>query len=660
MRHGPSAAPVQARHSVPGWLRHAVRSRTSSPDRAAMARAAAGLGGPVAAGLLCGRGELGTLVAFGAFPVILADQGGPYRQRLVRMGPQPLGNAAGCYAGSLLAGHGWTLVVVLTLLAVAAGAVSRIGPVTSVLAMNTLVSVIIWSGIGSPEPARVTALLLLAGGMIVVILALVGRPLHGSGPERRLVAGVYAAVADALEAEGREATMAAVARARALFHRAYEEVVRHRPRAPRPGGEVHRIIQALNGCPPLLEAAAAPGRSAYAPLVREIARAVDANHPYRPPAHRPAAGGPAERAVDRAVREAFAATGPGRPTTPHTSHLGMPGDAWSLRGDAARIRRTLGSSPSWAYAARSGLCIGIAACFSRLPALERAYWIPLTVAFVLKPDLGSVFVRALLRALGTAAGVLLAAAVIAALPRGWPDAAVLAVLGAALSLGVIRNYAWQTCFLTTAILLLTERLTHTGLPGLAPVRMQETAIGCAVVLVFGYLLRPPRRDLELRTAAAGAYDAAADYLLLLSSAEEAGNTAERARRRRAMNATAGRAHAVLDQMLAEPPVRPRTEALAAVVAHTARTADAVTGLAARLDGGAPPPDPAASRALAGELRAMAVALRSALPPPAAFRPPDDEVFASLGEAVGQGRSLISVWMSAGGTTRAGKAAGTRP
>ncbi|AJC61510.1 FUSC family protein [Streptomyces sp. 769] len=57
------------------------------------------------------------------------------------------------------------------------------------------------------------------------------------------------------------------------------------------------------------------------------------------------------------------------------------------------------------------------------------------------------------------------------LPRGWADTAVLAILGACLSLGVIRNYAWQTCFPTTAILLLTERLTHAGVPGLVPARL---------------------------------------------------------------------------------------------------------------------------------------------------------------------------------------------
>ncbi|MFG2177394.1 FUSC family protein [Streptomyces abikoensis] len=635
----------QAEHPMSGWLVRAVRSGGDAPSCAAMARAAVGLAGPVAVGLLCGRGEVGSLVAFGSFPAILADQGGPYRKRLVRMGPAPFGNALGCYVGFLLAGHGWTLTVVLTLLAMAVGVVSGIGSVTSAWGTNALVSVIIWSGIRSPVSGPLTAMLLLAGGLIVVVLALVGWPWHRSRPERQAVAGVYAAVADALETRDREAALVAAAHARALFDRAYEEVIRHRTRPPRQGGEAHRIVQALNACPPLLEAAAVPGQSAYAPLVREIARAVASGRPAQPPDRWPPPGGSAGRAVGLAVREAFAATGADRPATPHDGHLGMPDDAWSLRGDAAHIRRTLGSGPSWSYAARSGLCMGIAASLSRLPALERAYWIPLTVAFVLKPDLGSVFVRALLRALGTALAVLLAAAVIAGLPRGWADAVVLAVLGAGLSLGVIRNYAWQTCFLTTAILLLTERLTHADLPTLVPVRMQETAIGCAIVLVFGYLLWPKHRDLTLRTATADAYDAIADYLLLLPRIREAG-TPERARRRRAMRTAISHAHAVLDQMLTEPPVRPRTRALAAVVAHTARTATVITGLAVHLDGGVPPPDPTAVRTLAAELHTLAGALKHARPLPSVPRAAgDDGLLSPVRQALADGRSLITAWTS---------------
>ncbi|AJC61509.1 hypothetical protein GZL_08986 [Streptomyces sp. 769] len=54
------------------------------------------------------------------------------------------------------------------------------------------------------------------------------------------------------------------------------------------------------------------------------------------------------------------------------------------------------------------------------------------------------------------------------------------------------------------------------------------------MLVFGHLLRPRHRDLELRTATADAYDAIAGYLLLLPRIQEAGTT-ERARRHRTVH-----------------------------------------------------------------------------------------------------------------------------
>lgn len=63
-------------------------------------------------------------------------------------------------------------------------------------------------------------------------------------------------------------------------------------------------------------------------------------------------------------------------------------------------------------------------------AVPRSYWVALTITFVMKPDYGSVFSRALLRALGTVAGLVVAAAVLTVVPRGWWDVPVLMVLAA--------------------------------------------------------------------------------------------------------------------------------------------------------------------------------------------------------------------------------------
>ena len=49
-------------------------------------------------------------------------------------------------------------------------------------------------------------------------------------------------------------------------------------------------------------------------------------------------------------------------------------------------------------------CVGVAGFVSEVLPLQRSYWVPLTVAIVLKPDYGSVFARALQRGIGTVVG----------------------------------------------------------------------------------------------------------------------------------------------------------------------------------------------------------------------------------------------------------------
>ncbi|WP_438484214.1 FUSC family protein [Streptomyces sp. S186] len=611
-----------------------------------MTRAAVGLGGPVAVGVMCGRGDLGTLVAFGVFPAILADQVGSYRKRLVRLVPQAFANAAGCLLGTLLAGYGWMLVAVLTALAVMAGAVSRIGSITSTWGMNALVAVVIWSGVPSPEPGWLTALLLLAGSLIVAALALAAWPLRGLAPERGAVAEVYEAIGDTLATRDRDAAEAAAGRARAAFKAAYEMVILHRPRPPRKGGPAGRLVTVLNAASPLLETAHAHSHhpAAHAPehlaMLREVAQAVREGRHAIPPKNLPKPLGPTQQALARGLSEAAAATRTNANGALVNAQLGMPEDAWRLRGDARKIRSVLRSGPSWTYAASLGLCVGIAAALARIPALERSYWIALTVVFVLKPDFGSVFVRALLRALGTALGVLIAAAVIGWLPRSWTDAVVLAALGACLSLGILCNYGWQTAFLTAAILLLTERLTSAGAGALVPVRMQETAIGCAIVLVFGYLLWPEHRGRALRQATADAYEAIAAYLALLPGPTPTGSR-ERALRRRTMHAAIGHAQSVLDQTLAEPPISHRAAHLAPVVAQTGRVAAAVAATMTSVDGGAAPPTPDEVTVHTGELHSLTHWLRGAQPPKTVTPPHEDRPLAPLTAALAETHALLA-------------------
>lgn len=162
-----------------------------------------------------------------------------------------------------------------------------------------------------------------------------------------------------------------------------------------------------------------PLPAAVPDAVRRLADAVDTGSTDAGPLDLPAPEGPAARAVDHAVRHA-ADLVTSKNTDPHrafdTDRLGRPA---VLRVRAFRAARNVVlSGTSWRYGLRLALCIGLAQILVSTVPVPRSYWVALTITFVLKPDFGSVFSRAVQRALGTAVGLVLATVVLAEVPAG--------------------------------------------------------------------------------------------------------------------------------------------------------------------------------------------------------------------------------------------------
>ncbi|MEV6681885.1 FUSC family protein [Streptomyces erythrochromogenes] len=174
----------------------------------------------------------------------------------------------------------------------------------------------------------------------------------------------------------------------------------------------------------------------------------------------------------------------------------------AAEGPVRRFRAFVSSPAPWCYGIRLALCVGLAEALVLLMPYERAYWVPVTVVFVLKPDLGSVFSRALLRAAGTSAGLLAAVAVFAAVPRGWWEVPVLLLLGALLPVLSRRGYGFQTAAITPVILLLSDLGNLEGAE-LVGQLMWDSLIGCAIALVVGHALWPGARRTARDTTAAG-------------------------------------------------------------------------------------------------------------------------------------------------------------
>src|SRR3712207_117127 len=105
----------------------------------------------------------------------------------------------------------------------------------------------------------------------------------------------------------------------------------------------------------------------------------------------------------------------------------------------------------------------------------------------------TLFRSAVQRGAGTLLGVLLGSLLLAVLPG---DAWVLVAMAAAAALlpwARGANFGLFSVFQTPVIILLLD-VALPGGPGLVGARLLDTLIGCAIVLVFGYLLWPQRSE----------------------------------------------------------------------------------------------------------------------------------------------------------------------
>jgi len=178
-----------------------------------------------------------------------------------------------------------------------------------------------------------------------------------------------------------------------------------------------------------------------------------------------------------------------------------------LRVLAGQVRR----GSAGLFAIRLMLCIGMATVLSQALPLQRSYWVPLTVAVVLRPDLGSVFARALQSAAGTVIGAGVGALILASRP---PDQLVviwLALFALALPYGQSRNYGLFTVFFAPLVVLLIDLLGNDGWR-LAQARLIDALIGCGIALVIGYASWPSSWQGSWRPDFADTVGAIADYL----------------------------------------------------------------------------------------------------------------------------------------------------
>jgi uncharacterized membrane protein YccC len=309
------------------------------------------------------------------------------------------------------------------------------------------------------------------------------------------------------------------------------------------------------------------------------------------------------------------------------------------------------------------VCVGVAGVLSEVVPLQRSYWIVLTVAIVLKPDMGSVFARAVQRGLGTVVGAVLGAVIIIVVPYGPWLLLPFAVLAAMLPYGRSRNYGLLATFLTPLVVVLIDLLAPGGW-WLAGSRLVDTVIGCAIVLLIGYAPWPMSWQAHLPAQFAGTIRCVSAYLrealtspqpgepgaapaagsngaapAAAAAGADATSLPDRSRLRRAARRAVSDLRTEFERTMSEPPaVSRRASAWWPALVGLDEVMDAVTATAVAISHGASAPSPDAVRQVASALDAVADAVQAGaapsrppgLPPDEPLRPVTEAVKAVLG------------------------------
>lgn len=623
--------------SPPQWIVQLASAQDRTVPWRDMVRAALSVGVPLGVGYATGNLALSLLVAIGTLPGMFADRGGPLGDRYKRGVLGLLGAVSGLLLGHVFVGAGPSAILAVAVLSLFAGLISPISAATSFASLQLLVYIAIGSGFVVPLPLYEFPLLLLAGGAWAMTLSTVQVLIEGmSSPQRDAVVAVYTAIADLLRASGSDEAAEARQKLTTALNGAYDVVVGARSRSHGRDSHLRWLGNMLSAAMGVAEAAVAVAHASLPPPQKEIdaisalASAIESGG--SPPA---SIAHPANEPLQlRALRHAIA----------HASkQLRHEPEGGTERGSLhQRVSHaveatvdTIAARGNWMYALRVTLCMTAAEAVREVVPIDRPYWILLTVAIVVKPDMGSVFARAIQRGAGTIVGVFLGAALLAFVPMGPPILVSVTTLAALLPLAMRRNYGLLAIFITPLALMLID-LAIGGGGSILLARLEATVIGCAIVLVLGYLFWPETWRSRVSSRVAESIASITTYLDAAFGSDEA----ERTARRRAVYRGLSEVRTELQRMLSEPP--PFNRQAAAwwpVVQGLERITDAITEASVSVRQGASYPSPHDQKILTESLDHLSVALRDGRSP-SPMPEISDPVLSGVGDEIAGLRNLV--------------------
>jgi len=624
-----AARPADA--SLPAWLAEMVRPSRDPVPWGAMIRAALALCGPLAVGLTIGNPQRGVLVALGGLLVVVVDRGGPYPARVRRIVTVALaGGGVGLVTGGLIHGRGWITVTALVAVAGISALLSVAGSTASAAGLQLLVYVTLGTGpLGTVRPWWEPPGLLLAGAAWAVLLLIPGWLLAPLAAEQRSTAAAYRALAAMLRAIGTSRASEERQGVVSALNAAYDDLAARRAAADGRDPQQVRLAALLGQTHPLAEAATTLAQEGNRPPsdVTNMIDAIADTIQYATPApDLPPylARTPGARALRAALPGVLAAAS-GRRQEAGPARSPGPGLGERINDVIGDI---LGGRLAGLFAIRLMVSVGVAAVISEDLDVQRSYWVVLTVALVLRPDFGSVFVRAVQRGAGTIVGAVAGAVILAAVPYGPFLLIPCAVLAPLLPYGRIRNFGLFSIFLTPLVVVLIDLLARTGWT-LAENRLMDTLLGCAIALLVGYAPWPMSWHAHLP----GQFATAIDSVGLYAQRALLTGSPGRSRLRRQTHRALSDLRTEFQRTMAEPPSVSRRAAIWwPALAGLENVMDKVTATAVGTDLGAGRPSPGGVGQLVAALAEVSRAVRAGQRP-AVLPLPDEELLRPVADAV---------------------------
>ncbi len=658
-----------------------------------------GFGLILAAGIALGDIPAALIAGIGALNVSYSDSHDPYLQRARRMLAACALVGLAVFAGAVCGNHHLLAVPVAGAWAFAAGMLVALSTTAADLGIMSLVTLVVFAAKPlPPESAALSGLLAASGGLLETALALAFWPTRRYAPERRALSALYAELArvatappDVQEAPPAstqsvqaQSALASLAGDHSIDGERYRMLLsqaertrlglfalgRQRMRVARetPDGAAGallehyldiaaRVTQAIGDA---LLAPQAPEAPESAATQLEVLESLAEELRALLPEEKPSTAGMLQDArlqmdaIAGQLRSAWelaaAATVPGL-TAFARQEVHKP---WRLRlgGTLATLRANLSlRSAACRHAIRLAVCVAAGDAIGREFELQRSYWLPMTIAIVLKPDFASTFSRGVLRLGGTFVGLGFATALFHVLPAS-PAAQATAIVAL---MFVLRcwgpaNYGIFVTAVTGMIVLLI------GMAGVSPkeviaARGLNTAIG-GVIALAAYWLWPTWERTRVREALAQMLDAYRAYFRVIresysareESFEDALDRVRLAARRARSNMEAS-----FDRLRAEPGTTPQTvAALSGMLASSHRLIHAIMALEAVLHSSRPAPARQAFQRFANDveitLHSLTAALRGS--PLAAGDLPDlredHHTLAHSGDAATERYALVNV------------------